>query len=551
KYQEGSDTVQREIAEKISRFLESFYEFREIATNYSIRELLWILYQQTGYFDYVGITSGGMVRQGNLRFLIEKAEQYENTSMKGLFHFVKYIENIKKAEEEEGSAKLLSESENLVRIMTIHKSKGLEFPVVFVADLGKEFNMTDSYSQVILHQKQGIGINYADIEGRVRYPSLVKAAIAETIRLETLSEELRVLYVALTRAKEKLILTGCVNDLEKKLSSWTAAAETQSPHIPAYYRKKAKSYLDWIMPALLRHPHMKYLWEDRTPVILDDNSQWKFTLYHKEDIYHEVSQKEENILFAKDIFSKWDADRDYSGKREEIFSYLQWEYPYKNATLLPSKLSISEIKRRNIVTQEEQNFYEDTRKLKFKEFNDFSKNKNISGAMFGTAMHTFMEYADFSKQYQEDTLEQQIQDLLHRKILSLEEANMLNRRALLHFFASPLAQRMRSAKIIEKEHPFSILLQPKDIFSQKEYEDLEEDILVNGIIDCFFYEDNDIVLVDYKSDKVSEEILKEKYELQLSVYRQALERTTGQKVKECCIYSFYLGKEVPLPGRKL
>lgn len=200
--------------------------------------------------------------------MLEKAEQYEKGSHRGLFYFIRYVEDMKTAEAETSSAKLPTEGEDRMQVMTIHKSKGLEFPVVFVADMGKSFNELDIRSAVLLHQKWGCGMDYTDIEKRVSYRTLAKRALAEAIREENLAEELRVLYVALTRAKEKLILTGTVKDFEKAFLKWGSTADCDTEILPASRLRRAKSYLDWVMPAYLRHPARERLaaeWEDGLP----------------------------------------------------------------------------------------------------------------------------------------------------------------------------------------------------------------------------------------------------------------------------------------------
>lgn len=549
KYNDDENDLNKKIVQKIKGFFEHLKNWRESSESFSISELLWYLYYQTGYFDYVGITSGGVARQANLRFLIEKAEQYENTNMKGLFHFVKYIENIKKAEEEEGSAKLLSESDNLVRVMTIHKSKGLEFPVVFVSDMGKEFNMTDTRSDVVMHQKLGLGFNYMDLKNRTVYATLSKTALAEIIKQEMLSEELRVLYVAMTRAKEKLILTGYVKNLQKKLEEWSEVAKTQSLQLPVFYRKKAKNYLDWVMPAFLRHPQSKDICFYERHIFSQVASDWKFECIHSKKFLKEAKNEKDNKINANNYIFTQDLTTDYSGYKNEIFRRLQWKYPFEEATLLQGKISISEIKRRQTLELEKDNTYSlfETKKPIFLQPQFEKKERELTPAEIGTAMHTFMENVDFHGSYDAQGIEEEIEKMKEKNILSIQEANAIDRKAIILFFSSSLAERLKKAKKIEKERPFAMTMRPEELFSDIRYEGMAETILINGIIDCFFYEEDDIILIDYKNDRPTnhaENNLREKYRLQIELYKIALERATGKNVKESYIYSFGLGKSI-------
>lgn len=552
---EEKDNVDEGIAKKLLRFFEDLKRWRGYVLHMSISELLWHLYGVTGYFDYVGITAGGELRQANLRFLIEKAEQYEESSMKGLFHFVRYIENVKSASDDSSSAKIMNENENLVKIMTIHKSKGLEFPVVFVSDLGKEFNRADARADVILHQAYGFGLHYMDLENRAIYQTLPKTALAEKVKNENLSEEMRVLYVALTRAKEKLILTGCVKDMKKRLDEWALAASTAEQHLPVFRMQKAKHYLDWVMPALLRHPQgIEFLKQEEIEMwgepyqFVGNPSKWQITLVHKEEIYLERQQKKEERKAAKNDFLDWDMEQDYSGKREEIFKCLDWIYPYREATCLPAKVTVSEVKRKQFeegIGENGEVHGKGNWAPVFRQPCFVEKEETLTSAQVGTAMHRFMEYADFRKHYDDTEIEKQILVMKNEDLLTELEGTALNREALCAFFDSELAQRMRKSERIEKERPFAMTMTPKELFLQGEYGDIQENVLINGIIDCFFYEGEDIVLLDYKNDRVpigGEEVLKEKYQTQIQIYRKALERIVGAKVKECYLYSFDLNK---------
>ena len=542
-----------EIRWTLETFLTDLTRWRQKEKQMSLPELIHYLYRETGYYDYVGMTEGGSLRQANLRLLQEKAEQYESSSRKGLFYFVRYVEQMKTAETESSSAKIQNEGENLVRVMTIHKSKGLEFPVVFVADMGKQFNEMDTRTQVITHQEWGYGMDYTDLEQRAVYKTLCKAALAEAIHLENLSEELRVLYVALTRAKEKLILTGVVKNMEKSLGKWQETAHCKEEQLPIFRLRRGKNYLDWVVPALMRHTDAQDIldsWEFDMCYqnILTDSSRWKWSICNRENLYEaeSISQWEEEEQGS--IFSHWDTETDYSGNREEIFRILSWKYPFGDAVALPAKVSISEIKRKN--AQEISG--EEPLPLAVPQFPSFGKKTHLSASQIGTAMHAFMEYADLQKAYTKEDVDALLLRMTAEGKLTEEEAKAVHRKELMTFFASPLAERIRKADRVEKEQPFSMLMEPKEIFWQEEYRCMEELIQVNGIIDCYFYEGDHVVLVDYKSDRIrSIRGFREKYKTQLCLYREALERVTELPVTEVYLYSFAMGKAVQMQEEQM
>ena len=546
-----AEGAEEEILEKLERFQADLQDWRETAKELSLCELLRYLYQQTGYYDYAGMTPGGSLRQANLRLLLEKAETYENNSGKGLFHFIRFVEDMKTAETESSAAKLQSEADDLVRVMTIHKSKGLEFPVVFVADLGKQFNEADTRAAVITHQEWGYGMDYMDLDHRASYRTLSKTALAEAIKLENLSEEMRVLYVALTRAKEKLILTGTVRNLQKSVEKWAETADSVEELLPVFRLRRGRSYLDWIMPALLRHPQARVLPEPWEPTdrgearqFLDEPSKWKFTFLEKGDIYGAEQEKQELAEEQQNVFENWDTKPDYSGRKEEIFRILSWKYDHETATMLPTKVSISEIKRRyqaEISGEEAQVPQE----LQIPQFGQ--KKEGLTAAEIGTAMHTVMEAADLRKAYDADALEELLTELQQQGRLTEEEKAAIRRKELLTFFSSDLAKRMQKADEIHKEQPFAMLVEPKEVFFDDIYQNMEEFIQINGIIDCYFVEENAVVLVDYKSDRLwQEDAFREKYKIQLRLYKEALERVTDLPVKACYIYAFAPGKMIPM-----
>ncbi len=548
-----AEGTQRQITDTLKRFHDQLQDWRTQASQISLQELLRYLYAQTGYYDYIGITEGGILRQANLRLLIEKAEAYERSSGNGLFHFIRFVEDMKESGLETSEAKVQSEAENLVQIMTIHKSKGLEFPVVFLPDLSKQFNQADTRAAVLMHPTLGYGMNCKDIEKNVTYQTLSTAAVSSVIRLESLSEELRILYVAMTRAKEKLILTGVANDLAKSIEKWADTADTQKIQLPLFRLQNAHNYLDWIMPALLRHPAGRSLPSELEPfdrgqphLFLEEPSVWQFTFLEKQDLASKLTEQKEEIHTHKLFFDTFDTTKDYSGKKEDIFRVLAWQYDHQKATILPAKISISEIKRKH---QEEMTgeSMEIPTNLVLPDLSEAQKNKKVSRTQLGTAMHMVMEAADLRQSYCAETLDTLIASLVKQERLMPEEAAALQKKELLSFFSSDLAKRMQFADEIYQEQPFSMLMQPKDIYPTSEFSDCDEWIQVNGIIDCYFKEQDGMILIDYKNDRIYQaETFYEKYAIQLQLYREALQRATGIRVKETYLYSFAMQKSIPI-----
>ena len=532
-----------ELRGKISAFLADIDLWRRQNRELSLHELLRMLYRETGYYDYLGMTAGGALRQANLRLLLEKAEQYEKGSRKGLFYFIRYVEDMKTAEVETSSAKLQDDSPEHIRVMTIHKSKGLEFPVVFVSDMGKNFNEMDSRAPVIFHQKWGMGMDWMDLEKRVSYRTLAKMALADAIKMESLAEEIRVLYVALTRAKEKLILTGTTKDLEKSMGKWSQTAETENGTLPLFRLRRAKSYFDWVMPAYLRHPAApQEVWNTAHRFVQKD-SEWKFSTLKRDEVLQPVDAEQKLAEEQKEYFERWESAAEMTKSREEIFRILSWQYPFGKETKLPAKLSISEIKRK----YQEEMSGELQAAPKIICLPEKQETKGLTGAQIGTAMHTVLEECDLRKEYDRESLESLISELVQKGRLTEEEGKAVRRKELLQFFRSELAQRLRAADSIETERTFSLLMQPKELFYGKEYAEVTDTILVNGIIDCYFVENGKVILLDYKSDRIyDEEELKERYRIQLQLYQTALERGLGLPVGEMFLYSFAMGRAISL-----
>ena len=559
------------IKEKLAHFFDMLERFRARAEYTPVHLLLWEILDETGYGAYAQALPAGSQRKANLDMLVEKAIAYEATSYRGLYHFVRYIENLKKYEVDYGEANIGSESDNTVRIMSIHKSKGLEFPVVFVCGMAKQFNETDSRAKAVMHPSLGIGCDCVDTRLRTRQASLLKKIIQKTTSMENLGEEMRVLYVAMTRAKEKLILTGCVGNMEEQAAKWSQTAATPGETLPYSSLTGASSYLDWVMPALMRHPDARMLALSlHIPYEEFDQSVWKKRMEKGKpvDKTDAFSTHYEFYAMAKELFEAEEfrqADKEQAVLAvllnpglsvcvdEEARKYLahvfseDFAYQYERGQKIAGKLSVSELKKRSQEPEET-----DAKQLYAPEEEEiipgfYRTDVQVKGAARGTLYHTFMENLDFSKK---EELQMQLEELVNCGKMSRDEASAVRlsdiRRFLKTKTGKGMEQAARAGKL-HREQPFVLGVPAETI--QKEWSG-DETVLVQGIIDAWFEdEDGAVILVDYKTDHIADrEKLAERYRGQLSYYAQALEQLTGRTVKTQVIYSFFLGKEIVLSG---
>lgn len=541
---------------KAGAFLEKLNEWRELSLYLPTDQLIWKLYDDTGYYGIVGAMPGGEQRQANLRILFERAKQFEQTSYKGLFNFISFIDRIKSSRGDLGSAKTLSENDNVVRIMSIHKSKGLEFPVVILSGCGKRFNLQDMNDNILYHQDLGFGPDVVDCKTRLSWPSAAKEAIKEKIRAETLSEEMRILYVALTRAREKLIITGAVGDAAKMFGKWIFVSGGNSGKIPAYDILNGSSYLDWICPALARHKDCGLFHESSgndnkgRMQMMEDPSRWYIELWNKSDI---TVIKEPEQLADNEIL-KWldstDSNRDET-LTDEIERRLTWEYPHIQASEIPAKISVTELKRRfNVQTGQDDAFMPayDTGLVKKPGF--LEEKKGLSSAEKGTVMHFIMQHLDLHALREnpvQDALTEQVKRMEGKDLLTRTQIESTDLSLICGFFSSQLGKRMLRSAHVSREVPFNIEISCGELGMGCSDSVKGEKVLLQGVIDCFFEEDDGVVLVDYKTDHIEadrENIVKKRYQVQMDYYAKALEKLTGKKVKEKCIFLLKTGETI-------
>ena len=510
----------------LDTFFRQMEYFREKAAYTPIHLLLWEILDVTGYGAYAAALPAGRQRKANLDMLVEKAIAYEATSYRGLYHFIRYIESLKRYEVDYGEASLGTESDDTVRIMSIHKSKGLEFPVVFVSGLGKQFNETELRGRLALHSSFGIGCDYVDTTLRLRQPSLLKKVIQKTSALENLGEELRILYVAMTRAKEKLILTGAVPNASQKLEAWQTLNVRAMETLSYSTLTKASSYLDWVLPALLQH---------------SGKDCFLLRVLSAEDLLEESKEAK-----ASDLWRVLEHPKEEPEARRYLERVFSAEYPYEQEQAISGKVSVTELKKQTQLPEE----HEGLELYPVKESKGTvprfrAAETTMPGSMRGTIYHTFMENLDFHKK---DVLETQLEEWIKCGKMTRDEAAAVRISDIRRFLESDIGLRMERAEEggrLHREQPFVLGVPAHEIRSCWQSEEL---VLVQGIIDAWFEEDDGIVIVDYKTDRVrTMQTLAGRYHIQLEAYAKAVARLTGKTVKECGIYSFCLGRYEILP----
>jgi ATP-dependent helicase/nuclease subunit A len=542
------------IKEKAQYFMDSLKKWREKSIHMPIDEFIWYLYMDTSYYGYVGAMAGGIQRQANLRILFQRARQYEQTSFSGLFNFINFINRLRNSSGDMGSAKVLGENEDVVRIMSIHKSKGLEFPIVILAGCGKKFNLMDLNKKILFHEDMGYGPDFIDYKRRISYSTIKKQAMKKKFKLESLSEEMRILYVAFTRAKEKLIITGSVANLEKSAAKWCYSASQGEDRIAPHEVAKGRTYLDWISMALARHRNgeaIRMISDSNMRLTArDESSIWDIKVWNKghivmdkavEAVVEDLNERE--LFIDKIIPNEFD---------KEIRKRLDFEYPYMLASKIPANVSVSELKRAALDDDNEQNVVSIYRAQHISKPVFLQEEKGLSAAERGTAVHNVMQRLDLRRVSTKEQIEEQITYMVAKEFITEEQAEAVKAYRILRFFNSELGQRMLKAYNttgkVNRELAFYI-----DIPSTLVRKDLPEDkykdemVRLQGVIDSYFEEeDGNIVLLDYKTDYVGEDMtfedIKNRYEVQIKYYSDTLEKITEKKIKEKYLYLFYNDK---------
>lgn len=556
--------VTEELAGKISGFLTRIARYRELAVYLSVQELLQTILRETDYLNYVAVKPEGNRRRANVQMLLVKAADYEKTSYFGLYHFLRYMEQLEKYEVDYGEAALQDENADVVRIMSIHKSKGLEFPVCFVSGLAKGFQTGDANGRLVLDIDEGIGVDYVNTEQRVRGSNLRKNVIAEKLKTDGLAEELRILYVAMTRAKEKLILTGTVKAPDRTAASLRSLCGLQETLLPYAEILRAGSFLDLLLAALARNHCMDGFYRAcglepavdgplyrRGMNVQVTLSGWSDAVEDKLAEGLRTEDARRRLLLSD---PSRDADGELMTRMSDSFAY---QYPYDNLRNLYTKTTVSELKMAGMREETDFSFrlYEEETVVPYLP-GFLEKDESVSGSMRGSAFHKVMELFDFTKLTKEvnknrtaaeSLLREQLADMRRQGRLSEDYCTMVSVPKIAAFLTSGVAARMGEAARagrLYKEQPFVLGLPANRL---NEDFPKEETVLIQGIIDVFFQEDGGYVLLDYKTDAVeTAQELAKRYHVQLDYYAEALEQAFGHCRTEKILYSFKLGEEIVL-----
>jgi ATP-dependent helicase/nuclease subunit A len=559
-----------ELTGRLVVFLSMLEHWRTMSRQCRLPDLIHDIYRKTGYYDYAGGLPGGDQRQANLRALYDRACQYEGTVFRGLYRFLIYIERLQQNNRDLGSARVLGENEDVVRIMSIHKSKGLEFPVVFIAGLNRPFNFQDLNRNILLHKKLGIGPQLVNAAGRYSYPTLPKLALKAALKMETIAEELRILYVAMTRAREKLILVGRVADFQKEVLKWSNAVyfKEKQPFEP--HLISAGSFLDLLGVALIRRRDAENLYRsaglDLDLNTFEDISRWEMKIRHndyKMQAVEEALPAQTAGILEK--VQKLETLEGENGNEGKVKHQLGWSYPFNCFSVKPAKMTVTGLREHSlnndrdnsqlIFPEEKADHGQSARRPNF-----LQKTRFLTGAEKGSAVHLIMRHLNLSGKLTNKSICDQIADLQKREILTEGQAGVINPDHLLAFFESPLGERVLSANKTYRETPFLIAVPANEIYScsvesnslsGKSLETssafIEQTVVVQGIIDCLLEEEGGLVVIDFKTDYISPgnwermKALAARYRIQIEMYARAAQSVLNLPVKEKYLYFFGAG----------
>lgn len=546
---------------KIERFLTQLSGFREIAHENQIATLIWQIYQDTGFLDYVGGMPAGSQRQANLHALYNRAHAYENSSFKGLFQFVRFIEKMQERDKDLAEAPVQNVA-NAVSVMTIHGSKGLEFPMVFLVDATHQFNQMAMRKPYLIDDQAGLGITYLDPENRTMEDTLQKTIVKSAAIAKSEAEEMRLLYVALTRAEQRLFIVGAYTNKKTAINHWQKAFQSQQLVLNATARSGIKNFMDWIGMSLVRHPAFdkSLLLDPATSSLLlsDDETQFSVKFYQKTDLNQMSKTSEE--------FSQTDWLETTTGEMPETFDdidvnqidqVLNFQYPFDNLTKTTAYQAVSEVKRlfddpanremNQLSTDGQGNRYV-TSELAVPKF--MQGVAAPTGSDIGSATHLILQELDLTSEITLAVIQAKIEQLVKAKVVTKEVAALINGQHIANFFQTDLGKEILTVgNGVQREVPFSMLLPANELFQNVESN--KEKVLIHGIIDGYFVKDNTLVVFDYKTDKVSkdniiEEIekLTARYRGQLNLYCEALGNMTGLKVVHKYLYLLSINQVV-------
>ncbi len=520
------------IISKLKTFVKQLNNWREHVKNEPLSELLFSIYHETNYYDFVLGQIGGKQRQANLDLLFERAKLYEQFISNSLFKFIQLINFLNENEKDLPQARTLSDNEDLVRFMTIHKSKGLEFPVVFVTNLNKKYNIEDEKSPVLFEKDFGLAFQYMDIMHRVKYDTLYQQLLKDKLRKQMLAEELRLLYVALTRAKERLYLIGCVDDFDEEKKKLKQLSSIDDVILPKEERQSL-NYLDLILKAMARHKEFHRLLQ-----------QCIETKFHQKIMTPSCNVKIITSVDEENIENHHDAtyEIDFSKYTKEISKRLNYTYPYNEKTNHFAKQTIADMKRANQIS--EYQYHHEKSILKKPKFIDKKENATLRG----TSYHIFMQHLDYHQDYSIEHLKQLKNKLLVEGIMNDEQIDLIDLSKIESFLNSEVAQKIKKSHKINKEMPFTTLVNGKTV-----YHDLKDevDILLQGVVDLLVEFKDTCVLIDFKSDRIENSKtainrLKRQYQIQIDVYKEAMQNIYKHHSIEAYLYLFEINQLIKM-----
>lgn len=507
--------------EKAARFLDRIAAWRTLGVCMSVSDFLSMIYDETGVVSVISAMRDAAVRRQNLMLLLDYAETYEAAGYVGLSGFIRFIDRLERADKDLAGAASVSPDADVVRVMSIHKSKGLEFPFCIVANCAGRFNQSDRVKNVVVSPQLGMGILRRDVATLAQLETVPHRAAAVAAKRETVSEEMRVLYVAMTRAKEKLILISACKNVGKTLDKYRARLNQDAQKMLPFAAAAATSYADWLLPSLLRHPQAESL---RDAAGYDNSIVLPAAFALRVVVRRWTAGETETASSAA-------AAAPDPAFLRTLETQLSWRYPFEPLTKLVSKRAASEVDRDFI----DRDYFASSRPAFLNEY-------ALTAAQRGTATHAFMQYADYARAGAD--VEMEIDRLASKGILTADEAAGINRRAVRRFFESDLARRMMQSPLLLREKKFTIEVPVTDLYDGLDAFP-EEKVMIQGIADCAFLENGKLVVVDYKTDRLETDAqFREKYASQVGVYRRALAECTGYEVGETLLYSFHLNRAI-------
>lgn len=561
------DKINIKLQAKIKKFIDQLNEWREYARRHSVVELLRKIYEETDYHHYVGGMSGGQQRKANLEALYERAAAYERTSFKGLYRFIRFIDKMQEKDKDLAEPTAGISDQDAVRVMTIHASKGLEFPLVFLMDMSKRFNPANWQGQYVFDSELGVGLEFRDPDKRVSASTLISTIIKNKLKRDGYAEEMRVLYVALTRAEQKLFLVGNTTTQDKTFEKWDKGNLSNKDTLLAHLRLTTNNYMDWIGSALARHQHLANDINSRQENVKIANYPVDFIVnfYNEAQILetlHSVTltNNEEWLEGLLNDNEKAAVDADITEAVQAALAQMNYKYKYTVSTETTNYQSVSEVKQLfdepddgklvKINLSEREQTHRFTEELlnrpKF-----LQETTAPTPSEIGQATHLLLQSIELDVAPTTESISLLLEQLVTEQIINEQTAKLIEIDKIVNFFTTAFGQEIvNNNASLKKETLFSYMLKASDIF--EEMEGIDDSILIHGIIDGFYEQEDGLVLFDYKSDRVhylgqnAREELLNRYKGQLLLYKQALETITKKEVKEVNIISLDLGETITI-----